>query len=128
GGSWESYLRRAFAPNGDRVTVDASLPHARLVDLRLDPLANVGVGPVAIAGQLGKDRAELTDSLRAFLADEPALDHLHLRAMRHRHRVTFLSIVREGARAGARQRARVLSRRFPGRWCRKRRISRAGCS
>src|SRR5262249_27931566 len=95
----ERDLRCAFPPHGDRVTMHHALPYARLVDLALDPLANVRVRPVAIARQLGADRAELADTLRPFLADEPALDHLHLRAVRPRHRVTFLAIVREGARA-----------------------------
>src|SRR4029453_8085534 len=36
--------------------------------------------------QVSEDRAQLADALRSFFADEPALDHLHLRAMRHRHR------------------------------------------
>jgi len=34
--------------------------------------------------------SELADLLGAVLADEPALDQLHLCAMRHWHRVTFL--------------------------------------
>src|SRR4029453_11814116 len=98
----------------------------RVVDRALDPLPDVGVRAVAIARELGEDRPELPDSLGAFLADEPALDHLHLRAMRPRHRVTFLSRVREGGRTGARAVVRVLSRRFPGRWYRKRRTRRVG--
>jgi hypothetical protein len=53
---------------------------------------------------------------------------LHLRAMRHWHRFTFLSDLREGARNLDLGQVRVLSRRFHGRCSRKRRISRAACS
>jgi hypothetical protein len=106
--------------------MDDTLARARLLELRLDPLPDVGVRPVPIAREIAEDRAQLADPFGSFFADQPALDHLHLRAMRHGHRVTFLSSIREGARTGARGEVRVLSRRFPGRWCRKRRTSRAG--
>ena len=66
------------------------LPHARRVDLALDPLPQVGVGTVPVAGQLGEDRAELADPVGAVLAHEAALDQLLLGAMWHRHRDVHL--------------------------------------
>src|SRR5918999_161379 len=61
---------------------------SRRVKLAVDPLADVRVRAAAVVRQLGEDRAQLADPLRAFLADESALDQLHLGAMGHGHRGT----------------------------------------
>ena len=50
--------------------------HARPVELALEPLAQVGVGAVAVAGQLLEQRADRRDALAALLPDEAALRHL----------------------------------------------------
>ena len=62
------------------------LPRARRRQLALDPLPQVGVRAVPVAGQLGEDRAKLADPFGTVLAHEAALDQLLLGAMWHRHR------------------------------------------
>src|SRR3954447_24195260 len=81
---------RSLAAHGDRVAMHDPLPRARGIELLLDPFPQIGIGAVAVAGQLGKDRAELANSLCAFLAYEAALDYLPLGAMWHRHRDVHL--------------------------------------
>ena len=83
----ERDLCRAFAPHRDRVAMDDTLPRSRLLELTLDPLADVGVRAVPVARELAEDRAELANALCSLPADESALDDLHLRAMWHGHRV-----------------------------------------
>src|SRR6185503_11831963 len=65
---------------------------------------------------LREDRAQLLRLLGAGLADEAPLDHLLVRAMRHRHRAPpVLSVQGRKARTHPptrRRRDRVLSRRF----------------
>ena len=82
----ERDLRHALPAHRDRVAVHDLLADARCLDLRVHPLADVRVRPVPVAGQLREDLPELPDPLGVVLADEPPLDELHLRAMRHWHR------------------------------------------
>src|SRR5205814_5328140 len=76
-------LSGALAAYCDRVAMDDAGPAARRRQLAGDPFPDVGVRAAPVVRQLSEDRAQLADPLRAVLADEPALDHLHLRAMRH---------------------------------------------
>jgi hypothetical protein len=84
----ERDLRRPFTTDRDRITVDDPRPRSRRLQLGVHPLANVGVRAAPVVRKAREDRAQLADPLGAFLADEAALDHLHLRAMRHGHRDT----------------------------------------
>ena len=86
----ERDLRRALAPHGDRVAMHDLLARARRRQLALDPLPQVGVRAVPVAGQVGEDRAKLADPFGTVLAHEAALDQLLLGAMWHRHRDVHL--------------------------------------
>jgi hypothetical protein len=92
----------AICATPSRVAMQRLLAHTRLLDLRVDPLAQVGVGAVPVVGQLREGRAQLLDALAALLADEATLDHLLGDTMRDRHQADLPSFVRrEGARAAA---------------------------
>ena len=107
-------LGRSFAANGDRVPVNDTGARARGVELAVHPLADVRVGAAAVVGEVGEDRPQLADALGSLLADESALDHLHLCSVGHGH--CALLLIRAGsARARtptASSAGRVLSRRF----------------
>ena len=53
----ERDLRGTLPPDGDRVAVGYAFLHPRVLELRLDPLADVGVRAVLVPRQLGEDRA-----------------------------------------------------------------------
>src|SRR5262249_8757952 len=74
------------------------LPHARLLDLRVHPLAQVGVRAVLVVGQLREDRAALLDARAALLADEATLDHLLGDSMGDGHRADLPSCTQAGRR------------------------------
>src|SRR5262249_51567133 len=76
----------------------------RLLDLRVHPLAQVGVRAVPVVGQLREGFAELLDALAALLADEATLDHLLGDAMRDGHRADLPSCAQAGRRARSRGR------------------------
>ena len=82
--------------------MDNTRAGSRLLELLLDPLAQVGIRAVLVVRQLGQDEPQLTCALRPLLADEASLDDLLERAMRHRHRATSLSL--EGGKEYARTR------------------------
>ena len=52
----QRYLRRALAPDGDRVAMDGARSDARVLDLGQQRLAQVGVWPVLVVGQLRDQR------------------------------------------------------------------------
>ena len=82
----ERDLRRALAPDGDRIAVDGARADAGVLDLGQQPLAQVRVWPVLVVRQLGQERVDLADPLPSLLARQSSLRHLGERAMRHRHR------------------------------------------
>ena len=81
----ERDLRRALAPDGDRVAVDGVRAHAGVVDLRQQRLAEVRVRTVLVVRQLREQRVDLADPVPAFFSYEPSLRHLGEGSMRHRH-------------------------------------------
>src|SRR5205823_14039289 len=74
--------------NRDRVVVDNAGAGAGALDLCVDPLADVRIRTAPVARELVEDRPQLADPLGALLADEAALDHLHLGPVGHWHRAT----------------------------------------
>ena len=102
-------LGRALAPHGDRVAVDGVRPHARLLDLRGQPLAEVRVRAVLVVGQLREQRVDLADPLPAFFSYEPSLRQLGEGSMRHRHLDLPLITRDDAARAGLSLRRRHAS-------------------
>jgi len=91
GGPTNRDLSRALASHRDRIAMDHARADARLVELSFHPLAQVGVRTVLVVRQLGEGGTQHANALGALRADESSLDHLLERAMRHWHRVTFLS-------------------------------------
>src|SRR5262249_8867560 len=85
----ERHLRDTVGADGERVVVERLLAYARLLDLRVDPLAQVGVGAVLVLGQVPEGYAQLLDSLAALLADEATLDHLLGDTMRNGHQAVL---------------------------------------
>ena len=81
----ERDLGGAFAPNGDRITVDRAGADAGVLDLGQERLAEVGVRPVPVVRKLRQEGPDLADPVAPLLADQPALDDLGERPMRHRH-------------------------------------------
>ncbi len=79
-------LRCALAPDGDRVAVDDLRPRAGLLELTVEPLAEVRVGAAAVVRQLREQPVDDARALASFLPDQPPLGDLGKRPVGHGHR------------------------------------------
>src|SRR6266508_4176455 len=70
----EDDLRAAFLGDVELVLVLDRAPDGRLVDQPLDPLAQLAVGAVVVAGELAQQAAQDADALGAFGALDAAPD------------------------------------------------------